>query len=349
VLAQLGADLSAAEELMNQGTIALQEALLLGLVDEATLQALAEAGGEWFQILYDSLFGVGALAELEAGWNDLTQTSIDALAALIPELEDGGAEIIDTLVEAIASGAISYEEALALLGDATGEQVNAILAELEALEAALTVQLAEAILAGNLELAAGLEDQLAIIEQFLAALEGRAVAAADSVNRAAKSMGMAFAAMAGDAASAADANDLGFDPFSTKNGGGGRGAGGGSGASSIYDLKGVVAETYRLLDPTPSLGEFKDWKLAQMEAGLLTPTGGTTAGFYNQYHPGALSPSMGGTPTVTLSAAQFAELKNAVREGAASGIAQGSENFARGVNRSNTRAQALSPSLIGGD
>src|SRR5574338_1113064 len=138
VLESLGNSLNEAETLLNEGTRALQEALLSGMLDESTLQALAEAGGEWFQQIYDSLFGPGALQQLEDGWNDISDASLAALAELIPQMADGGASMIGSLVDAVSDGALSYEEALSLLSEATGEQVSAMIAQLEQLEAQLT-------------------------------------------------------------------------------------------------------------------------------------------------------------------------------------------------------------------
>lgn len=181
VMEQLGADLTEAELLLSEGTRALQTALLSGLIDEATLQALAEAGGTWFQTLYDQLFGPGALATLEAGWNDISDASLEQLQLLISGMEDGAAGLMDPIVSAVASGALSFEEALGLLSDATGEEVNAILEELQALEVALTVQLAEALLAGTDP--SGIEANLAVIEQLLASLADRAVETAAVVKQ----------------------------------------------------------------------------------------------------------------------------------------------------------------------
>jgi hypothetical protein len=316
-LAQLAEELSNAEVIIGSGAAALQDALLSGLIDESTLQALDDAGGEWFAALYDQLFGPGALEVVSEGWNDITDASLEQLQLLISEMEDGGAEIIDTLVDQIADGAISYEEALALLGDATGEEVNAILEELQRLYDALLIDLAEALATGSDP--ATIEANMQIIEDLMASLADRAVDTANQVIKAGKSMAMGYAASLDEMAGKVD---QGFDPYGTKGGGGGSG-GSGKGGSSIYDLQGIAASTYRGLDPTPSIGEFNDWKKAQMEAGLLNPNGSGNAAFYNTYHPGALSPAMGGMTAAEMHDAVYAGARDGARTGSSEGTKSG--------------------------
>jgi hypothetical protein len=188
VLEELGTSLNEAETLLNEGTQGLREALLRGLIDEETLQALTESGGVWFEQLYDQLFGAGALAEIESGWNDISDASLAQLQELMTQMEDGGASLVDTLVGQIANGAISYEEALALYGDATGEEVNAILEELERMQTALLVDLAEALATGSDPTA--IEENLAVIEMLMDSLADKAVETAETVVKAGKSMGV---------------------------------------------------------------------------------------------------------------------------------------------------------------
>lgn len=182
VIDGLQKDFDDASNVMTAGAEQLQAALLAGLLDEETLAALAEAGGEWFRQLYDNLFGEGALAEVQAGWNQISEESLAALAELIPQMGDGASKALDSVVEAILSGAVSYEEALGVLGTATGKQVDGMVAELERLEAALIVQLAEALIAGTDP--TGIERNIEIIRQLLgdladsATYTGRVVSAA---------------------------------------------------------------------------------------------------------------------------------------------------------------------------
>jgi hypothetical protein len=184
----------------------------------------------------------------------------------------------------------------------------------------LTVQLAEALLTGTDPF--GVEENLAGIEQLLESLADRAVETAETFVQAGKSMARGYQE-AVDSISAA--TDRAFDPFGTK-GGESSGTGGGGG-QSIFDSDDPRVKTYLGLDPTPSWSEYYDWKRSQMEAGWLTPTGQTTAGFYDQYHPGALSNAQS-----MLSDADVDVIAGAVEKGAREGSWEGSQTgSARGT------------------
>lgn len=99
---------------------------------------------------------------------ELFQVPIDRLAEVLPEMQDGGARMIGTLADAVRQGSASYDAALGLITDMTGEHATATLNELQRLEQALRQDLARALIEGTDP--SEIEANLAIIQQLIADL-----------------------------------------------------------------------------------------------------------------------------------------------------------------------------------
>jgi hypothetical protein len=307
VLEQLGNDLTEVESTLLQTTNGLKQALAAGLIDEETLQALAESGGEAFEQLYDSIFGPGALDAIAAGWNDISDASLAQLQELMSQMEDGGASLVDTLVGQIAAGAISYEEALALYGDATGEEVNAILEELERMQTALLVDLAEALATGSDPTA--IEENLAVIEMLMDSLADKAVETAETVVKAGKSMGVY-----GDDLKGA------LEDISETTNPGGTGTGSGTRRSGGF-LDGMNNPGFDSLDRNG------DGIISQRELDLAGVPSGFRWGLPDVPTPVVTTEAPAPLPRSADRSRETSEMRDAIRQGAREGIASGMTGF----------------------
>jgi len=169
VIAALQEDFDDAALVMTAGTEQLQAALLAGLLDPDTLLALADAGGEWFRALYDSLFGDGALAEWQAGLNKLVEqaayTGRVAASAITGELGGGGSAFssASSAARALSSEAANAIRAAGSGANGTGYIIGARTTaqtdkEIAEIQAALSA-------ASNLDEKVGLAYHLKILEE----------------------------------------------------------------------------------------------------------------------------------------------------------------------------------------
>lgn len=97
-------------------------ALVSGLISDEQLYAMFEAGGDAFVEFYEGFFGEGTWAGFQERYERQMAyvIDVDALAALLGESQQVHEEHIDDLVVAYQAGAISYEDALRFMADATG-------------------------------------------------------------------------------------------------------------------------------------------------------------------------------------------------------------------------------------
>src|SRR5690606_24822827 len=126
---------------------------------------LAEAHEQTAIAAANGLLSDEALAAYEEAMGVIKQIPLDEIASILPQMEDGGAEIIDSLVDAIADGQLSVEDAFGMLSNASGEQIDVMIEQLRKLEEQLIVSLAEALIAGTDP--SGIEANLAIITKLL--------------------------------------------------------------------------------------------------------------------------------------------------------------------------------------
>jgi len=100
----------------NQFTKMLQ----LGLIDDETIKAMAERGGESFRKVYDQVFGEGALAALQAGWSALSAEQYSQLEAYVAQGGKLTDQMVSSIVQGMQDGAITIDQAMQLLGDQQG-------------------------------------------------------------------------------------------------------------------------------------------------------------------------------------------------------------------------------------
>jgi TP901 family phage tail tape measure protein len=79
----------------------------------------------------------------------VTDEAIAALAGLLPQMQDGGAEMAGALAQGLLAGSVLIEDALTILAQAGRPAIDALITELQRLEQQLKVDLALALLAGT--------------------------------------------------------------------------------------------------------------------------------------------------------------------------------------------------------
>lgn len=164
------------EYLTAQNTLTTM--LQQGMLDEETIRQMAERGGEGFRRIYDTVFGEGALAELQAGWQRLSDEQYAQLSKFVEkggELSDG---MVASIIDGITSGALDVQQAMQLLGDEQGklaaDQQKQLYAQLQGAEQ----QLMQALASGDqARIAAAQENYDALMQliQAYAAATGRSV------------------------------------------------------------------------------------------------------------------------------------------------------------------------------
>lgn len=97
-------------------------AMISGFISDEQLYAMFESGGDAFVAFYEGFFGEGTWAGFQERYERQMAyvIDVDALAALLGESQHVHEEHIDDLVVAYQAGAISYEDALRFMADATG-------------------------------------------------------------------------------------------------------------------------------------------------------------------------------------------------------------------------------------
>jgi TP901 family phage tail tape measure protein len=282
VMDQLYADLQEAGIILNEASMLLGEALRNGALDEETLRALAETGGEWFRTLYDQIFGPGALAELEKGWTIITDASFEQLQQMIADGLISGQQLVDAVVEGMLSGRLSLQQAMQLLGDDLGEISEETAVMLLDTYKRLAADLATALATGE-----GIEAAQAAYDQFMQFLQSIAEATGISIEilieqwealaskieetaaRTGKSIKV-FGDAAREASAVVGGDEEGTTPTYRAPGGSGGGTGGGGGGSAFGSLygpnsPGAYGAAYRAGVRTWS--QFENWVNGQVELG----------------------------------------------------------------------------------
>lgn len=152
---------------------------------------LALVGEVYAKAIAAGMTSEEAKAEAEAAAAALFQVPIGQLQVAMANMNDGGLALVDELVAGVASGNASFEDAMSTLTqmvefatddlvETTGVAADDLIAELQKMEDALLVDLAEALLTGTDP--AAIEANLAIIEQLLEQLAATATATAEAFN-----------------------------------------------------------------------------------------------------------------------------------------------------------------------
>lgn len=166
------------------------------IIDAMTAEAAAteaQLGDVLSQIIAAAAEGMVApevLEELGLALAPIVALPLEQIGLLLPQMSDGGASLIDELVSGVASGEADYAAVLALLvsqtdvamddlDETTGIAVEDMIANLEDLQDALLVDLAEALIAGADP--SGIEANIDIITQLLADLQEQAEETADRI------------------------------------------------------------------------------------------------------------------------------------------------------------------------
>lgn len=97
------------------------DALVSGLISDEQLYAMGQAGGENFIAFYESFFGEGTWEGFKDRYEEQIKyvINVEALKAHLGENEQLHEDYIDDIMAAYREGAISYEDALDLMTDAT--------------------------------------------------------------------------------------------------------------------------------------------------------------------------------------------------------------------------------------
>jgi TP901 family phage tail tape measure protein len=283
VMDQLYADLNEAGIILNEATMLIGKALREGALDEETIRALAESGGEWFRTLYDQIFGPGALAKLEEGWTAIEEVSFEQLQQMIEDGLISGEALIDAVVEGMLSGRLSLQQAMQLLGDDMGNITDETAVSLLDTYKQLAEDLARALATGEgIEAAQAAYDQFMLFLQAIAEATGMSIdeliakweALAAEIEQTAAVAGKSIGVLdkAGRAAGVAAGDDVEADTSTSYrapsgSGGSGTGGSGGSGFGSLYgpNSPGAYGAAYR--DGVRTWGQFETWVNSQVELG----------------------------------------------------------------------------------
>lgn len=156
----------------------LKTMLEQGMLDDATIKAMAERGGDGFREIYDGVFGDGALAALEAGWSRLTDEQFAQLQGFVGKGKALTDSMVASIVDGLTSGALTIQQAMRLLGDEQGKMAKAQQEQLYTQLQQAEQQLMQALASGDqarIDAAQQNYDALMELIQAYAAATGRTV------------------------------------------------------------------------------------------------------------------------------------------------------------------------------
>lgn len=152
----------------------------------AALQANIDAAQQQLGIAQQAMETAGQAGLVASAF----EVPLDKIAALLPQMKDGGLSLIDELVAGVAEGSTNLGGAMdAIQGiiaagsdklpETIGASVDDVLGVLQDLEQSLTVDLAEAFLSGSDP--SGIEANLKVVESLLGDLQAQADATAKTI------------------------------------------------------------------------------------------------------------------------------------------------------------------------